>query len=297
MHKSSADRWTHVLPELNKEKFYIIHHPIHKRVDSHSHLFFELTYILSGTVEHTIDGKTSVLNAGDYFLVDYGSIHSYRTQTDKSFSNLDCLFLPELLDPALKGSEHLCDVFEHYLLHFNMQVLAQNPSQLIFHDSDGKIKNILEKIRQEAEGHAPGYTELIRCYLIEILLMTVRRIKNASVASETHTISAFLTDYVANHYMEEISLTGLSANMNYSLPHVSKCFKEETGTSFIRYLQNYRIKQASRLLLSTNKSLNEVAELVGYHDVKFFSEIFKNTTGHSPIKFRKIYNKGLSLTK
>ena len=285
----SVGRWAHVLPKWNKEKFYIIHHPILKRVDSHSHLFFELTYILSGTVEHTIDGKSSVLNAGDYFLVDYGSVHSYRTQTDNSFSNLDCLFLPELLDPALKGSEHLSDVFEHYLLHFNMQILAQNPAQLVFHDDDGKIKNILEKIRQEVAEHAPGYTELIRCYLIEILLMTVRQIKNASVASETHTIATFLTDYIANHYMEEISLTKLSSNMNYSLPHVSKCFKEETGISFIRYLQNYRIKQASRLLLSTKKSLTEIAELAGYHDVKFFSEIFKNTTGYSPIKFRKTY--------
>lgn len=289
MHNKNPNRWTHILPELNKEKFYIIHHPMLKQVASHSHLFFELTYILTGTVEHTVDGKTSLLSAGDYFLVDYGSIHSYHTPTGKSFSNLDCLFLPELLDPSLKGSEQLSDVFEHYLLHFNMQILSQNPAQLVFHDSSGKIKNILDKIKHEAVEHAPGYTELIRCYLIEILLLTVRQIKNASVASETHTIAAFLTDYIANHYMDKISLASLSAHINYSLAHVSKCFKKETGLSFVRYLQNYRIKQAARLLISTKKSLFEIAELVGYHDVKFFSKIFKNNTGHSPANFRKTY--------
>jgi len=180
-------------------------------------------------------------------------------------------------------------VFEHYLLHFNMQVLSQNPAQLIFHDSDGKIKNILNMINREAQERSPGYRELIRCYLIEILLHTVRRIENASVASETNTIVAFLTNYIAKHYMDEISLTNLSSQMNYSLPHVSKCFKEETGISFIKYLQNYRIKQASRLLLTTKKAPDEIAELVGYRDAKFFTQIFKNATGFPPAKFRKLY--------
>ncbi len=289
MHESNLDRWAHVLPKLKKEKFYIVHHPALQQVAPHSHLFFELTYILSGTVKHTIDEKTSILNAGDYFLVDYGSVHSYHTQTDSSFANLDCLFLPELLDPSLKGNECLHDVFEHYLLHFNMQALAQNPTQMVFHDNDGKIKKLLVMIQNEAQEHAPGYTEMIRCYLIEILLLTVRRIRNASVASETHTIAEILINYISEHYMDEISLTKLSAQMNYSLPHVSKCFKEEKGVSFIKYLQNYRIKQASRLLLSTKKSLPEIADLVGYHDVKFFSEIFKSTTGLPPAKFRKTY--------
>ena len=289
MHKSNPIRWAHVLPELNKEKFYIVHHPALQHVTPHSHLFFELTYILSGTVKHSIDGKTSILHAGDYFLVDYGSVHSYHTQTDSSFSNLDCLFLPELLDPALKENECLHNIFEHYLLHFNMQTLAQNPAQMVFHDSDGKIKKLLVMIQDEAQEHAPGYTEMIRCYLIEILLLTVRRIENASVASETHSLTETLVHYITEHYMDEISLTKLSAQRNYSLPHVSKRFKEEKGISFIKYLQNYRIKQASRLLLSTKKSLPEIAELVGYHDVKFFSKIFKNTTGLSPAKFRKTY--------
>lgn len=76
VHKSNPIRWAHVLPELNKEKFYIVHHPALQHVTPHSHLFFELTYILSGTVKHSIDGKTSILHAGDYFLVDYGSVHS-----------------------------------------------------------------------------------------------------------------------------------------------------------------------------------------------------------------------------
>lgn len=288
MVKTGIERWAHVLPKLKAERVHIIHHPRLKRVAAHSHVFFELTYVLSGTVEHTIDGKTSILQRGDFFLVDYGSVHSYRAPEKQSFSNIDCLFLPELLDPSLKGRKSLHDVFEHYLVNYNMQVLSQDPSQMVFHDSDGRILNILRLIQKEVEKREAGYTEMIRCHLIEILLLTIRLLKDASVASGTQKISSFVTAYVSKHYMEAISLTALSALMNYSLPYVSKCFKEEMGISFVEYLQSYRIKQAARLLLSGKGSLSDIAEQVGYHDVKFFSEVFKNVTGYPPAAFRKL---------
>ena len=287
MVKSGAKRWAHILPELNREKICLISHPALKSVTAHSHLFFELTYIRSGTVEHTIDGRTSVLQAGDYFLVDYGSIHSYRSLEDRSFSNTDCLFLPEAVDPLLKGEKNLKAVFSHYLVNYNLLLLPQDPTKMIFHDTDGKIWDILNTMTSEINTKDPGYMEMIRCRLVEILLLTIRRMKDASVASGTQKLSSYLTAYVSKHYMEEVSLTALSAKMNYSLPYVSKCFKEETGLSFVQYLQNYRIKQASKLLLSTAKNIPEVAELVGYRDVKFFTKVFKSITGYSPAAFRK----------
>ena len=218
MVKTGVERWAHVLPKLTAERVHIIHHPHLKRVAAHSHVFFELTYVLGGTVEHTIDGKTSILQPGDYFLVDYGSIHSYRATENQSFSNLDCLFLPELLDPSLKDRKSLQDVFEHYLVNYNMQVLSENPAQMVFHDSDGTVLNILRLIQKEVEKHEAGYTEMIRCHLIAILLLTIRLLKDASVASGTQKISSFVTAYVSQHYMEEISLTALAAMMNNSLP-------------------------------------------------------------------------------
>ncbi len=52
--------WSHVLPRLQEDKYLILYHPNLYNVIPHNHLFLELTYILSGTVEHTINGQTSV---------------------------------------------------------------------------------------------------------------------------------------------------------------------------------------------------------------------------------------------
>lgn len=275
---------------LDKEKIILVHHNRLDHVPTHDHLFLELTYIVEGSAHHTLDGQTTTVREGDYFIVDYGSRHSYKATGSGGFVNLDCLFLPELLDPILKGTKSLRTLLEHYLLHFNIKALVQNPAHMVFHDDTGQIKKLLDLINEEAEERKPGYTELIRCYLLEILLHTVRRLDDASAASEGQNIGAFITAYIADHYMEPLTLNQLAARMNYSLPYISKRFKEDTGVSFVQYLQNYRVMQGCRLLTSSNLSLGEITEMVGYHDVKFFSALVKKMTGLSPADFKKKNN-------
>lgn len=279
--------WPAVRAHLKKEKVILIHHGRMYDVPKHEHSSIELTYIISGEAEHTLDGHTTVVRAGDYFIVDYGSRHSYKAITPEGFLNLDLMFRAELLDLALKGTKSLRTVLEHYLLHFNINSLVQNPAHVVFHDDTGQIYKLLQLINDEAEARRPGYSELIRCYLIEILLLTVRRLDDASAAATGHDISGFITAYVEQHYMEDITLQGISEKMNYSLPYISKRFKEDTGVTFVKYLQNYRVMQGCRLLRATRMTLAEITELVGYKDVKFFSSLVKKLTGLSPAEFRR----------
>ena len=283
--------WNGILPDLARDKFYLTMHRGQKQISLHDHEFLELTYIRRGTVEHTLDGQTTTLVPGDYLIVDYGSRHSYRSADSDGYDNLDCLFLPELLDPILKNTKSLHMLLEHYLLHFNMQALVQNPAHMVFHDSTGRINELLHQMEAEDKNREAGYTELMRCYLIEILLLTMRQLENARVAATGQDISAYLTAYVAEHYMEEFTLQDLATQLHYSLPYISKRFKEDTGVSFVHYLQNYRVMQGCRLLSSSRRTLAEITEMVGYHDVKFFSSLVKRMTGLSPADFRRQYRK------
>ena len=284
-------QWDAILPTLERDKFKMEPHRGQKKVSLHDHAFLELTYIVNGTAEHTLDGQTTVLHPGDYLIVDYGSRHSYRALGDGTYDNIDCLFLPELLDPVLKGTKSLRSLLEHYLLHFNIQALVQNPAHMVFHDDTGRIRELIRQMQAEDEKREAGYTALIRCYLIEILLLTMRSLDDAPAAATGQDISAFLTAYVAEHYMEPLTLQALAARLNYSLPYVSKRFKEDTGISFVHYLQNYRVMQGCRLLSSSRRTLAEISEMVGYSDVKFFSSLVKRMTGLSPADFRRRHGK------
>lgn len=283
---------TALLPHLHREKIYIQTHPRQVDVPLHTHSFLELTYILKGTVKHVLDGQVTILHPGDYFIVDYGSRHSYESTDQNGFFNIDCLFLPELLDPVLKGTKSLRALLEHYLLHFNLQALVQNPAHMVFHDDTGRILDLIRRMEEETQKHDPGYTELIRCYLVELMLLTMRKLDDAQAAATGQNISAFITAYVAEHYMEPLTLQELADRLNYSLPYVSKRFKEDMGISFVHYLQSYRVMQGCRLLSNSRRTLSEITEMVGYHDVKFFSSLLKRTTGLSPADFRRQHGEG-----
>lgn len=272
--------WRDCLPELRKKKILISELAGMHEVPTHGHEFLELTYITSGKVLHTLDGQEQTLCAGDYFIVDYGSRHSYRAVGETGYGNIDCLFLPELLDPALKGTVSLRIVLDHYLLHYNIRALTQNPAHMVFHDADGRILELLGRMRQESERQEPGYTELLRCYLVEILLLTMRRLDDASSAAAGNDICGFLAAYVRDHYMEQISLQELAGRLNYSVSYVSRIFKNGMGMSFMSYLQNYRVAEGCRLLASSDRTVEEVAAMVGYRDAKFFASLIRRFRGN-----------------
>lgn len=271
--------WRDCLPELKKKKILLSVLTGMQEVPTHGHEFLELTYITAGQVLHTLDGHEQVLGAGDYFIVDYGSRHSYRALQQTGYDNIDCLFLPELLDPALKGTVSLRIVLDHYLLHFNIRALTQNPAHMVFHDGDGTILRLLRQMQAELAAQKPGYTELLRCYLVELLLLTVRQLDDASSAAAGDDICGFLTAYVRDHYMESVSLQALAGRLNYSVSYVSRIFKNGMGVSFMTYLQSYRVTEGCRLLASSGRSVEEVAAMVGYKDAKFFAALIRRYRG------------------
>lgn len=279
--------WKKINWYLDEEKILFIPHENQRFIPRHGHDFLEISYIDRGTVEHTLNGQLTVLHPCDYLIVDHGSIHSYRALDCDGYDNLDCLFRPELLDPALKDFRSLRSVLEHYLLHFNIQAFTTNPAAMVFHDEDGRVRALLTEMIEEAKRREAGYIEILRCHLIELLVLTMRQLDDVESLATGQDISAFLTAFVSEHYMEDLTLRDLAARLKYSLPYISKRFKEDTGVNFVRYLQNYRVAQACRLLVSSDKTIMEIAEMVGYHDVKFFSGLIKRETGLSPSEYRR----------
>ena len=70
--------------------------------------------------------------------------------------------------------------------------------------------------------------------------------------------------------------------------YISRKFAHDTGMTFKEYQTNMRIDNACRLLTTSDKKTSEIAELVGYNDVAFFTSVFKKKTGVTPTEFRRI---------
>lgn len=92
--------------------------------------------------------------------------------------------------------------------------------------------------------------------------------------------------YLLEHYAEQITLKELSDRFYMSNTYLSSKFKNRTGSSFVDYLTEVRIKKAKELLLYSDRKIPEIASLVGYDDYTYFGKVFKKNTGYTPLEYR-----------
>jgi YesN/AraC family two-component response regulator len=175
-----------------------------------------------------------------------------------------------------------------------MRNLEMNPTKFLYHDDDGRVLKILKRMLKEYEDKDMGYQEILRGQIIELLILTMRKIRLPDTESVDNSMVRHIIKHVQKHYAEKLSLVELTQKYNYSLSYTSSIFKQETGYNFQEYVQTVRIKESCRLLLNTTKLVSEIAEAVGYVDTKFFNEIFKRQLGVTPRQYRKL-NKASSI--
>lgn len=93
--------------------------------------------------------------------------------------------------------------------------------------------------------------------------------------------------YIDKHYADtDFSLNVVADAICVSHNYLSTVFKEKTGSNFSEYLTEVRIRQAKKLLITTDLSISEIASRVGYQNINYFSMIFKKITGMSPSKYQ-----------
>ncbi|MBQ6888059.1 MAG: response regulator [Lachnospiraceae bacterium] len=103
----------------------------------------------------------------------------------------------------------------------------------------------------------------------------------------SHGVLGMVEKEIKEHYAENLTLKELSEKYYVNAAYLGQLFRKKYEQSFKDYLNNYRMEQASLLLVRTDKKIYEIAEEVGYHDLDYFVNRFVMVKGCSPAKFRK----------
>lgn len=92
--------------------------------------------------------------------------------------------------------------------------------------------------------------------------------------------------WIEDHFRERISMDRLAQELHLSNNHISRVFRRETGGSITDYLTARRIKEACRLLETTDYGVERIGCEVGFDNSSYFIQLFKREVGTTPLKYR-----------
>lgn len=149
----------------------------------------------------------------------------------------------------------------------------------------------LKRAFEAFEGHRHYHHLETACILYELFLEIsrdyTRRILYAENASPGSTMAAVedMLSYFNRCYMGEITGNGLSERYHRNFDYLNRRFKEATGQTILAYVNGLRIEKAKQLLRDHYYSVTEIAEKTGFHDIYYFSRVFKKFTGTAPSRY------------
>lgn len=241
---------------------------------------------MKGTAVHTLNKEEGVLTEGDYFIMDYGSVHSYAKSED--FTLVNCIFLPEVIDETMTGCRSLDELLHGCLIRYYASISGETPVDRIFHDEDGRIKQLIMGMLEEYREKKEGYAEVFRCRLIELLILTLRKGIHEKPRHPKHRAVLEVIQYVDRNYQNYVNLGMFCRQYHYTLSYISRIFRQDTGLSFREYLQKVRIEKSCQLLAGSDMRIGEIARAVGYEDKKFFNSIFRKIVKMTPREYRSL---------
>ncbi|WP_339319511.1 AraC family transcriptional regulator [Paenibacillus sp. FSL R10-2734] len=276
--------------ELRGEKFFHSKFDIfvNREMESfslsqHTHDFIEISYVEEGTGYHYIEDEMIQIKRGDLFVIPIGTSHVFRPSSrDKQLVIYNCIFRVSLLE-QLRSS--VCE--SSMLYKFLYESPPSSLKRLYYQDKFDKFLNLLHSMHREFINKGHRYEILIMGQLIQALAMLQRYECDDSLVSTPVTNMDNAIQYINEHFAMNITVQQVAERSFMSASHFQRLFKKTTGVTFMQYLQNIRIQRCCELLKSTEISIQEAANQVGYQDMKFFHALFRKKTGVTPRQYRK----------
>jgi len=157
----------------------------------------------------------------------------------------------------------------------------------------------LEKFDVELEEHQSGFFEkLTECssyadvaHEVEAVITEMQQRAASKVSGKERALLTKVKSYIEENYHSNITLESMAALVYMNSYYFSSFFKKHTGQNFKNYVTEVRMSQALKLLMETEFLIYEIADRVGYNNVRHFSDMFKKKYGKVPQDYRQSFRR------
>lgn len=217
---------------------------------------FELMYFYKGDVRLEFNNKSFFVKTGDIVFLPKGIENNlYRIISDQRFGVYTVYF--DTNSPLPTEAVH---------------IPLQNKN----------LKSFFETIHRVWANKKSGYYLKAMELFYEILRSIMKSQKNYTKHKNSDFFQG-VEEYIANHFCDKtFNFEELAKHSGFSYSYFKKVFISKYGVPPVKYITELKINYACELLSIDKYKISEIAELCGYENVYYFSNVFKKNKGLSP---------------
>lgn len=259
-------------------------------VRQHSHQFYELHYVFSGSCDTTVNQMRHCVDKNHFYIIQPNQSHAHLSREGHAG-----FAIRWSIQPA-DGDTPCCADPLRGMHHYKTR-LDQIPFQPHFDQEDRLCEAVDDLIRQSG-------TLSILNLQIAVLGILLRLPEWTSpepsvLAADQQPAAQYskeeLADrcihYIDSHYMEPLSVRQIAGAVHLSYGYVAKVFREVTGTTLNEHLGQVRLQKAQYFLRSSRDSVQSIALKVGFGQASYFTRIFRLCFGLTPLAYRQSQHK------
>lgn len=247
---------------------------------SHGSDCYEIHYIPYGYGHAVIDGVTYEITPNTLFVTGPHIEHSQAPVAENPMQEY-CIYLKKAKSGSPAATSPIISLFEKNYFWFGQ-------------DNQG-IHGLMRSIFEELEHHYTGYMSQVELLLQQLIILLVRNYEGNKVSTRQfarsnliNTKSVVIEEYFLYEY-HNLTLDGLAARLSLSPRQTERMLLECYGKNFQQKKTEARMAAAIQLLSENDRSVTEIANILGYSSLEHFSTAFKKYFHKPPREYRKAF--------
>ncbi|MHC4885251.1 MAG: helix-turn-helix domain-containing protein [Planctomycetota bacterium] len=254
----------------------------------HTHDYYEFFFCTGGEGVQHLEGKDYPCRDGDLFFFPDGLIHAASPRTEEALSGIVLQLNAAWLTHTSDGDREALAIFDYLC-----QLTNDGTIQLsLTPESTQRIRSALERMAETHTDLIPGYrlrTKICLLELLDTLLQDPDHSEGITASFQPESLETRLANtlrFIEEHSHMALMVEEMARMACLSRSHFHALFKEETGSTFMNYLNGLRVRQAAHLLTTTQTPITAIAIQCGFPSLSHFYHTFRRLMKKTPRQIR-----------
>lgn len=279
--------------ELFLDKFYIPETTLpftiglftERACSPHWHHYWEILYQVEGETAIRVGGEEYHSKVGDVTIIGADEIHA----TEKLSRRHTILVMQFELSAILP---YIGTISEYQYLTNILFNHLETKAHFRITEENSHLQELLRKTFEEYEQKQIGYEIQIQAFLLQMFAFFLRNeyLQFPEIPEERRQALEKVKEsilYVEKNFSSNITLEKVAEVSSISIYNFCRTFKKATERTFVEYLNYIRLREAEKMLLTTDKSISDIAYDIGFSSVSYFNKMFKKKYGYPPFLYKK----------